>query len=84
MKNSVNLNSAEWCDLIFRNKNKSYGAYALRLSSGKRHLLAFGVVVLLMALCIFSAVVDKYGKSKNAGKRSGSRRCCKAYRCHYA
>jgi len=50
MKNSVNLNSAEWCDLIFNNKNKAYGAYALRQSSGKRHLLAFGVVVLLMAV----------------------------------
>lgn len=50
MKNSVNLNSTEWCDLVFENKNKAYGAYALRQSSGKRHILAFGVVVLLMAI----------------------------------
>lgn len=64
MKNSVNLNSAEWCDLIFRNKNKSYGAYALRLSSGKRHLLAFGVVVLLMAFVSFLPLLINTVKAK--------------------
>ncbi len=49
MKNLVNLNSAEWCDLIFEGKNKSYGAFELRQSSTKRHLIAFGVVVLFAA-----------------------------------
>lgn len=49
MKNLVNLNSAEWCDIIFEGKNKSYGAFELRQSSTKRHLIAFGVVVLFAA-----------------------------------
>lgn len=50
MKNSFNLNSTEWCDIIFEEKNKNYGAFALRQSSGKRHMLAFGVMVLFVGL----------------------------------
>ncbi|SBV93171.1 energy transducer TonB [uncultured Dysgonomonas sp.] len=50
MKNLVNLNSAEWCDIIFEGKNKSYGAFELRQSSTRRHLIAFGVVVLFAAV----------------------------------
>ena len=48
MKKQVNLNSTEWCDMIFEGKNKTYGAYTLRQSSGKRHLVAFGLVVLFV------------------------------------
>lgn len=50
MKNSVNLNSTEWCDIVFEGKNKEYGAFALRQSSWKRHLIAFGLIVLFTAL----------------------------------
>jgi protein TonB len=53
MKNSVNLNSAEWCDMVFEKKNKKYGAYALRQTSGKRHIWAFGVVVVFVAIISF-------------------------------
>lgn len=48
MKNSFNLNSPEWCDIIFANKNKDYGAFSLRQTSGKRHLIAFAFIVLFM------------------------------------
>jgi protein TonB len=48
MKNSVNLNSTEWCDVVFEGKNKSYGAFVLRQSSWQRHILAFGIILLLM------------------------------------
>lgn len=48
MKNSINLNSNEWCNLVFEHKNKSYGAYALRQSSGKRHILAFAIIIVLV------------------------------------
>ncbi|WP_029904445.1 energy transducer TonB [Prevotella sp. 10(H)] len=50
MKNLANLNSAEWCDIIFEGKNKSYGAFELRQSSTKRHLIAFGIIVLFAAV----------------------------------
>ncbi|MBB4035711.1 protein TonB [Dysgonomonas hofstadii] len=45
MKNSVNLNSTEWCDVIFEGKNKSYGAFELRQTSWKRHIIAFGIIL---------------------------------------
>lgn len=48
MKKSINLNSTEWCDVVFQNKNKAYGAYALRQTSSKRHILAFGVIILFV------------------------------------
>lgn len=47
----IKLNSTEWCDFIFVEKNKSYGAYRLRQSSSKRHLVA------LAATLIFAVVV---------------------------
>lgn len=50
MKNSVNLNSSEWCDMIFEGKNKSYGAFELRQSSWKRYIIAFGIMLLLVSL----------------------------------
>lgn len=64
MKKSVNLNSAEWCDMVFENKNKKYGAYALRQSSGKRHIWAFGVVVLIVAFVSFLPTLIDTVKAK--------------------
>lgn len=52
MKKSINLNSQEWCDIIFKDKNKAYGAYKLRQSSSKRHLVAFFTAMLFMALVV--------------------------------
>ncbi|SHF43101.1 energy transducer TonB [Dysgonomonas macrotermitis] len=31
MNKEVNIHSEEWCDLIFENRNKNYGAYHLRI-----------------------------------------------------
>ncbi len=67
MRKSVNIDSAEWCDLIFKNKNKKYGAYALRQSSGKRHMVAFGVIVVLMAFV--SVLPQVIGAVKEFTKR---------------
>lgn len=53
MKNLANLNSTEWCDIVFEGKNKEYGAFKLRQSSWKRHILAFGVIVLFIAVVSF-------------------------------
>lgn len=40
MARNIQLNSSDWCDIVFAGKNKSYGAYALRQGSSKRHILA--------------------------------------------
>lgn len=53
MANDVNLNSKEWTDIIFEGKNKAYGAYTLRRSSGKRHRFAF-ILVGAIAVAAFS------------------------------
>jgi protein TonB len=71
MKNSVNLNSTEWCDIVFEGKNKEYGAFILRQSSWKRHVIAFGLIVLftafVAALPVIISTVQAVNKDKNAG-----------------
>lgn len=42
----IKLNSEEWRDVVFEGRNKEYGAYRLRQSSSKRHIVAFLVVLL--------------------------------------
>ena len=48
MAKDVDLSSSEWIDLIFEGKNKEYGAYTLRQSSGKRHNLAMLVILIVL------------------------------------
>lgn len=52
MSKDIKLNSAEWCDVVFEGKNKQYGAYRLRQSSSKRHIVAFLVIL------VFAGVVS--------------------------
>lgn len=49
----IDLTSLEWCELIFKGKNKAYGAYKMRADSPKRHNLAM-IIVLVIALVGFS------------------------------
>ena len=49
----IDLTSKEWCDLVFEGRNKSYGAYDLRMSSPKRHNVAM-FIVLIVAVVGFS------------------------------
>ena len=50
MAKDVDLNSKRWLDLVFEGKNKKFGAYELRKSSSRRHILAIVVVVLIAGL----------------------------------
>lgn len=43
----IDLTSPEWCELIFQDKNKEYGAYKMRSESPKRHNWAMAIVVIL-------------------------------------
>ena len=54
MAKEVNLNSSDWCDMIFEGKNKKYGAYFLRQSSSKRHVVSFFIVLFFVG--VISAV----------------------------
>ena len=50
MDKFINLDSTEWCDLVFEGRNKRYGAYRLRQTSSKRYLVAFLIVILITAV----------------------------------
>lgn len=49
----IDLTSPEWCELIFQDKNKEYGAYKMRSESPKRHNLAM-IIVVILAIIGFS------------------------------
>lgn len=53
MSKNININSSEWCDFIFKNRNKAYGAYKMRQSSLKDHIAAFGITTLSLLIMIW-------------------------------
>ena len=60
---NVDLTSAEWCDLIFAEKNKEFGAYQLRKASDRRHNMAFlymivGLIVVVLLVIGYSKYAD--------------------------
>lgn len=67
MGKNINIDSSEWCDVVFGHKNKQYGAYKLRQTSSKRHIVAFIVIVIFVA---FIAVLPQLiGVVKNLTQR---------------
>lgn len=60
MAKNVDLTSREWCDLVFEGRNKSFGAYVLRLDSKPRHLKAF--IYTLIGALILGIVAFSYLK----------------------
>ncbi|HJB84367.1 MAG TPA: TonB family protein [Candidatus Alistipes merdigallinarum] len=54
MSNEFDLNSKQWCELVFDGKNQEFGAYRMRESSTSRHnkamLIVFVVVILVLTL----------------------------------
>ena len=54
----IDLTSSEWCDLIFQDRNRAYGAYQMRAESRKRHTWAMVAVVLIAGIgCSIPALV---------------------------
>ena len=69
MARTIKLNSSDWCDLIFENKNKAYGAYKLRQTSTRRHVIAF--VVTLLFVGTIAAIPSLLDAAKVKGIISG-------------
>jgi len=67
MDKFINLNSTEWCDLVFEGRNKSYGAYKLRQTSSRRYLVAFLIMVAFTA--IIAVLPQLYGVVENLTKK---------------
>lgn len=63
----INLNSSEWCDIVFENKNKEYGAFKMRQTSSKRHVVAFVVMVIFAGfVAVLPTLIDAVKPSKDA------------------
>lgn len=53
------LLSEAWCNLLFAHRNKEYGAYALRRSTGKRYLRALSVVFFFIFFCLATPFITR-------------------------
>jgi TonB family C-terminal domain len=66
----INLNSQEWCDLVFEGKNQQYGAYYMRKTASKRHIWAFGLGILLVVFIAYLPTLIETVKSSLIPKQS--------------
>ena len=57
MAKDVDLSSKEWCDIVFENKNKEFGAYEMRQKSDGRHNKSMIVVVIFIIIVFILAQV---------------------------
>ena len=53
MTNDFNLMSQKWLDLVFKDRNKAFGAYEMRESSSDRHLKALIIVTIVGLALIY-------------------------------
>jgi protein TonB len=54
MAKDINITSREWCELVFRERNRDYGAYALRKDSSKRHIVAYIIIIACIILVMLA------------------------------
>ena len=52
VRKNIDINSKEWCDIVFEGKNKAYGAYVLRNLSDKRHRRALIIISILFVVSL--------------------------------
>ncbi len=62
---NIDLTSNAWCELIFQDKNKAYGAYRMRLDSPKRHNLSMLIVVLIVAFAFCIPTLVRWATPKH-------------------
>jgi len=62
----VDLNSEEWCELVFEDRNKEYGAYCLRKTSARRHLFALSVVLAVTIAVVLLLKIIQFGRVQQA------------------
>lgn len=59
MAKDVDLSSKEWCDIVFDQKNKDFGAYVMRQKSDGRHNKSMIVVVIFIIIVFVLSVIVK-------------------------
>lgn len=63
MSTNTDLFDKQWCDLVFENKNKNYGAYELRKNDKSRTLLAMFLAISGFAAILGGSYLSNYFKS---------------------
>jgi protein TonB len=59
MAHDINITGKEWLELVFAGRNKTYGAYAIRNSTTRRHLTAYGIIIVFTAMILVFPTVKK-------------------------
>ena len=67
IRRDVDLNSEEWRDLVFEDRNREYGAYYLRKTSSRRHLLALLLVAVAVAIVILLFKIIQFSQMQQSG-----------------
>ena len=70
----IDLTSKDWCELIFKDRNKEYGAYDMRLDTPKRHNLATLIVIVVVILVITLPMLIKFITPEKENKFPGTKR----------
>jgi TonB family C-terminal domain len=53
MARDIDLTSPQWLDIVFKGKNKEYGAYVMRRDSSNRHIWALIIMLVVGSLLMF-------------------------------
>ena len=56
----LDLNSKQWCELVFDGKNTEFGAFQMRQGSTSRHNKAMIIVAILVVLIITLPALFRY------------------------
>lgn len=59
----IDLTSPEWCELVFQDRNRSYGAYKMRTDSRKRHSWAMIGIALIAVVASTVPTLLKFAAS---------------------
>lgn len=62
----IDLISNEWSELVFENRNRTYGAYVLRMQTGARNLAS--ILIVLVALGVVMALITAFNAYENYRK----------------
>ena len=57
--------SQRWCELVFENRNKNYGAYHLRQNESNRLLHSWLIAMIIIATAIFGIAIPHWRKSSD-------------------
>jgi protein TonB len=59
MAQKVNIFHEQWCEIVFENRNKEYGAFILRKLSNIRHVIALAIATVFFLLGTTAPVIIK-------------------------